>query len=46
MTGESGAVTRICERALPLPVKSVQRVGRLGLVQRRRPAAVQVKRVV
>ena len=39
MTGESGAVTRICERALQQPVKSVYRVSRLGLFQRRRPAA-------
>ena len=35
MTGESGAVTRICEPALLLPVKVCPRVGRLGLVQHR-----------
>ena len=45
MTGESGAVTRICERALRLPVKVRSRVGRLGLVQRRCPAGEQVQRV-
>jgi hypothetical protein len=48
MTGESSAVTRICERALPLPVKSVHRVGRLGLVQPRHPSSAggQVQRFV
>ena len=45
MTCEPGAATRICERAPP-PVKSVDAVGRLGLVQRRRPAGEQVQHAV
>jgi hypothetical protein len=35
MTGESGAVTRICERLCHSRSKSVHHVSRLGLVQRR-----------
>ena len=46
MTGESGAVTRICERALPLPVKVPlqRRPPRPGPVSP--PAGEQVQRVV
>jgi len=43
MTGEAGAVTRICDRLCPLPIKVFRR---LGLVECRRPAGEQVQRVV
>ena len=45
MTRESGALTRICERAL-LPVKVRPPLWLLGLVQRRRLTGEQVQCVV